>query len=282
MSRLGPPANNTQPSLQTVDRALNILLSYNESRSEWGVTELAEEFGFGRSSSQRLLAALAQRGFLRADPYSRRYRLGPAMWRMAALWERSGGLAALADHPLLELAQVTDRTSLFTIPDGAHVRCIAAFDGLKGPTRAHPFKNELYPAHAGAVSRAYFAFIEPEERRSLLAGRPFGRYSGLTEVDEEALESLYDETAEDGFAFSEGEFDARTRALAVPVLLGRRPIGSLCIVESKNPTAPDDIRSHLPLLLKTSEQLSELLSNRSPSPARRDWRKGSGGLAVAP
>lgn len=269
--------NHNQPSLQTVDRALNILLSYSESRSEWGVTELAEEFGLGRSSSQRLLAALAQRGFLRADPYSRRYRLGPAMWRMAALWERSGGLAALADHPLLDLAHVTDRTSLFAIPDGVHVRCIAAVDGLKGPTRAHPFKTSLYPAHAGAVSRAYFAFIEPEERRSLLAGRPFGRYSSLTEVDEEALESLNDETAENGFAFSEGEFDARTRALAVPVLLGRLPIGSLCIIESKNPTPTDDIRSHLPLLLKKSEELSELLSTRSPAPPRRDWRKGTGG-----
>jgi DNA-binding IclR family transcriptional regulator len=262
------------PPLQTVDRALEILLSYSEFRSDWGVLELAEEFGLGKSSSQRLLAALAARGFLRADPYTRRYRLGPAMWRMAALWERSGGLAALADEPLLELSRVSGRTSLFAIPDGVHVRCIAAVDGMNGPTRVHPFIDELYPAHAGATSRAYFAFIDPAERKASLAGRPFAKYSGLTEINEQALEVLYDTTLEAGHAFSEGEYDPGTRALAVPVFLGRRPIGSVSIVEGKLSAPDEDIRDQLPALQAASDQLSRLLANRPPAAPRRDWRKG--------
>ena len=61
--------------LQTADRALQVLLAFR-SRPEWGVSELARELGLDKSVTQRLLSTLARRGFVLADPESRRYRLG--------------------------------------------------------------------------------------------------------------------------------------------------------------------------------------------------------------
>jgi len=259
--------------LQTVDRALQVLLSYSEGRRDWGVLELAEEFGFDKSTSQRLLAALAVRGFLLADPYTRRYSLGPAMWHMANVWERGGGLARLAEQVLASLAAETERTALFTVPDGVYVRCLAAVDGVGGPVRSHALVGDLYPAHAGATSRAYFAFLEPHARRAMLNGRPFARFTENTEVDEAAFESLLDETLRAGWAYSEGEYDSSTRAIAAPVRLGKTPIGSLSILESK--TGDDaDLRDFVPALLRAADELSSLLSNRPPSTPQRDWRLG--------
>lgn len=269
------PGADLQSPLQTVDRALGILLSFNEFRTDWGVLELAETFGLTKSSAQRLLASLAAQGFLRADPWTRRYSLGPAMWRMASLWERTGGLARLADTVLTGLSQETTKTTLFAIPDGAYVRCIAAIDGLHGPLRAHPLVGDLYPAHAGATSRSYFAFLSPAERRNLLHGRPHPRYSEYTEVDEQRLEALFDQTVTDGYALSEGEYDASTRALAVPVILGRRPIGSLSISESKVQQDGTDLMDFLPQLLAGAQELSDLLSNKTTAP-QRNWRHGKG------
>ncbi|MBI0382297.1 helix-turn-helix domain-containing protein, partial [Streptomyces albiflaviniger] len=74
------------PPLQTADRVLNVLLSFDRERPEWGVTEIAEEFGLDKSVAQRLLAALAYRGFLVSDKRSRRYRLGPAVWHLSWVW----------------------------------------------------------------------------------------------------------------------------------------------------------------------------------------------------
>jgi DNA-binding IclR family transcriptional regulator len=266
----------SQTPLQTVDRALEILLSFSEFRSSWGVLELAEEYGITKSTAQRLLAALATRGFLRADPQTRRYSLGPAVWRTAALWERSGGLAALADPFLFTLAQASARTALFSIADGTHVRCIAAVDGIAGPSRSHPFIGELYPAHAGATSRAHFAFMDPVERTALLSGRPFARYSGLTQVDESTLRVLFDETVETGYALSEGEYDSGSRALAVPVFVGPRSIGSLSLVEGKTARYTVALLDHLDELQKAASELSVLLSARPPALPRRDWRLGTG------
>lgn len=249
--------------LQTVDRALQVLLSFNETRTDWGVLELAEEQGLTKSSAQRLLAALASKGFLRVDPYTRRYSLGAAMWRMAALWERSGGLAKLATIVLAKLSQETSMTAAFSIPDGNHVRCIAAVDGVTGPIRAHTLIGDLYPAHAGATSRAYFAFLSPNDRRALLYGRPLARFSEYTEVDEHQLELLFSQTVAVGYALSEGEYDVSTRALAVPVTLGHRAIGSLTVTETKMPDLDSDIEQHLPVLLAAAEEISDMLANRS-------------------
>lgn len=267
--------------LQTVDRALQVLLSYSDTRTEWGVTELAEAFDLNASTSQRLLAALAARGFLTADPYTRRYRLGPALWHMAALWERGGGLARLAEQVITDLATATGRTATFTVPDGFYVRCIAAVDGLSGPVRSHPLVGDLYPAHAGATSRAYFAFLDPLERRNMLSGRPFARYTELTEIDEDALERLLRETFKAGWAYSEGEYDATTRAIAVPVHVGTKPIGSLSLVEPKIYDYDDDLREHLPALQAAAEQFAARLSSHQSRP-HRDWRRGRSLASRAP
>ncbi len=267
----GPPP--ARSPLQTVDRALQVLVSYSERRTDWGVSELADAYGWDKSTAQRLLAALGARGFLLADPLTRRYSLGPTMWRMAAVWERTGGLGALAEPVLARLAQDTDRTALLTVPDGAHVRCVAAVDGGNGPIRGHPLVGDLYPAHAGATSRAYFAFLPRSERRMLLAGRPVARYTELTQVDEAELDRVFDETATVGHAASDGEYDQSTRAVAVPVLLGRRPVGSLTLVESKVACTLDELVADLPRLQDASTELAALLSSTAPAAPRRDWRR---------
>lgn len=244
--------------LQTVDRALEVLLSYSDRRSEWGVLELAEQFDIDKSTAQRILAALAARQFLSADPLTRRYRLGPAMWRLAAVWERTGGLGGLAQQVLEPLARDTDRTAVFAVPDGLHVRCVAAVDGA-GPLRSHPLIGELYPANAGATARGYFAFLDGNTRRALISGRIFARFTELTVQDEQALEHLFVDTTRQGYAYSDGEYDYGTRALALPVMVGARPVGSLSLGEGKFPARPDSLLDHLPRLRRAAEDLSALL-----------------------
>jgi hypothetical protein len=87
----------------------------------------------------------------------------------------------------------------------------------------------------GRASRAHFAFIDHNEQRALLSRRPFARFTDLTdltEVDEAPVERVFEETVQTGWA------------IAAPVRLGRRPIGSLTVVEGKNEELPGDIQDH--------------------------------------
>ncbi len=258
-------ADAQRSPLQTVDRALEVLLSYSERRVEWGVSELAEAFGWDRSTAQRLLAALAVRGFITADPVTRRYSLGPAMWRIAAIWERSGGMSRLAEPVLSRLAETSQHTVLFTTPDGAYVRCVAAVDGRSGPIRSHPLVGELYPAHAGATSRAYFAFLPLGERAQFISRGPLARFTESTAGDEAQIEQQFDEAVRLGYAFSEGEYDGSTRAVAIPVMLDHRPIGSLTLVESKSESTMEELLADLPDLRAAADELAQELSSISSS-----------------
>lgn len=263
MSQKHSLASTSSSPLQTVDRALEILSSFDEERTDWGVTELAQEFNLSASTAQRLLASLAQRGFLYADPITRRYRLGPAVWRMASLWERTGGFASLCQGYLNRLARLTGSHCIVTIPDGAYMRCVASAEGETGPLRTHEVVGELYPAHAGATSRAYFAFLPIHQRRDILAALPLAKYSKKTLTQVPLIEEQFEITAQQGWAFSEGEFDSSTEALAAPIKVAGRPVASISIGWRSSENATDRIQ-HLPLLLEVAADLGQALNSRRP------------------
>ncbi|GAA2627389.1 IclR family transcriptional regulator [Streptomyces axinellae] len=247
--------------LQTADRALQVLLAFSHDREEWGVTDLAAEFGWDKSVAQRLLASLAHRGFLVSDAVTRRYRLGPAVWHMATAWERHGGMAGLVRPGLRELAAAGGVTALFAVPDGAHLRCVDSADGSSGPLRTYRLADELYPGHAGATSRAYFGMLSPGARAALLYSRPMARFSELTVTDAAELEELMSRVAVDGYAYSEGEYDPATAGLAVPVMVRAQPVGSLTLVGPHEQL--DGRKEELLLPLRSvAESLGELLTPR--------------------
>jgi DNA-binding IclR family transcriptional regulator len=187
---------------------------------------------------------------------------------MANLWERYGGMASLVEPVLANLADETSRTAVFAIADGSYVRAVAAVDGGALPMRNHPLVGEFYPAHAGATSRAYFAFLSPKERQGLMYERPLARFSEYTRLDAEAIEQSMIETEQMGWAYSEGEYDQNTRAVAAPVFVADRPIGSVSIGENKRENL-GDIRKHTDAVLRTASAISQLLSLRSTTSDRK-------------
>ncbi|MGW5116744.1 IclR family transcriptional regulator [Streptomyces noursei] len=262
--------------LQTADRVLQVLLAFSHDREEWGVTDLAAEFGWDKSVSQRLLASLAHRGFLVSDPVTRRYRLGPAVWHMATAWERHSGMAGLVRPTLRELAAAAGVTALFAVPDGVHMRCVESADGAAGPLRAYRLADELYPAHAGATSRAYFGMLTPGARAALLYGRPMARFSTLTVTDEAELEQRMSRVPQDGHAYSQGEYDPATAGLAVPVVVRGQPVGSLSLVgpHERLDGPREDL---LAPLREAAAALADLLTPRRPPRAATGRRTPAAG-----
>ncbi|MEU2212238.1 IclR family transcriptional regulator [Streptomyces hygroscopicus] len=262
MDRRTPPG-----LLRTVDRALLVLLAFERNRSDWGVTEIAEEFGWDTSVAQRLLATLAGRGFLVSDPATRRYRIGPAAMRLGRLWDRSGTLELLARPVLDELCRRTGDHVLLCVPDNFHMRCVAAAEGRAGPLRYYPLVGELYPAHAGATSKSYFAFLPDERRHLLFRGRPMARFTERTVTDPDRLEQEFHQVRARGYAWTVGEYDTGVATVAVPFFLGREPYGSLSLggPEEHFPDGPED-------RLDALRQAARLLESRLTTPPRGTGR----------
>ncbi|OIV37904.1 IclR family transcriptional regulator [Mangrovactinospora gilvigrisea] len=267
-SGISSASGEPRPPLQTADRVLSVLLCFDRERPEWGVSDVSAEFGFDKSVAQRLLASLAHRGFLVSDERTRRYRLGPAVWHLSRVWERDGGLAGLVLPVLRQVAEEVGVGALFAVPDGVHMRCVATVDGAAGPLRVQGLAGELYPAHAGATSRAYFGMLPAGDRAALLYGRPMARFGDHTVTDPVALEERFAEVRRNGYAYSEGEYDPETAALAAPVVVARRTVGTLSLAGPQGELRPRRAELVAPLLAAAGE-VGAALTPRPPRGARR-------------
>ncbi len=235
MTKTAPPGtfaddrDTPEGLLQTADRALLVLLGFDRYHPEWGVTEVAAEFGFNKSIAQRLLATLAHRGFLVANPTNRRYRLGPSAMLLGRAWDRSGSVRTIVDPILAELSKLSGASAILALPDSVHMRAVAAVDGASGPLRYYPLVGELYPAHAGATSKAYYAHVGAAEHQRILADRPMARFTDRTVTDPATLDAEYARIRAQGYACTVGEYDAHIAAVAVLVSVRGEPYGSLSL-----------------------------------------------------
>ena len=67
--------------MRTVNKAGQVLNLFSVERSEWGVSEAAQELRFPKSSTSGLMSALAEQGLLQRTD-ARRYKLG---WQIMAM-----------------------------------------------------------------------------------------------------------------------------------------------------------------------------------------------------
>jgi DNA-binding IclR family transcriptional regulator len=72
-------------TVQSVERALQVLSAFELDGQELGVSEIAGLLDVHKSTASRLAATLAASGFLERAPASESFRLGPEVARLAAL-----------------------------------------------------------------------------------------------------------------------------------------------------------------------------------------------------
>ncbi|MFB6671125.1 IclR family transcriptional regulator [Streptomyces sp. NPDC056390] len=215
--------------LQGADRALLALLSFTERRPEWGVSEIAREHGWDKAVAQRILTTLATRAFLTCDSTTRRYRLGPAVSRLARVGEHSGVLPSLVRPVLAGLLRETGESVVLNVPNGSGYRCAAAVDGT-GPVRYTAIVGALMPGHAGASGHAIFAHYPETEIRQIFGATPLQRFNDHTVTDFDDLLGVYRDVREKGHSVSLGEYDEAVAAIAAPVFQAGTVAASLTVI----------------------------------------------------
>ena len=245
--------------LNSVGRAIEALLMFNADRREIGVTELARLLGCSTSSAQRTIRTLADLDFLRQDEHRRVYRLGPGVLHLARAWQSTASLASLTRPVVTSLAERTGLTATFAVADHAHMRAVVSADGPGGPLRDYPMTGELFPAHVGAISKAYYAYLPWTIRKNFTTHRPMARYTSLTSMDPQALEEEFKRIREQGYCVTHGEYDEQVSALAVPVQLSNDPLGSVSVSTRGPFTVTDGL---IDATRETASEIGWLLSRR--------------------
>src|SRR5574337_310665 len=143
--------------VQSVDRALDVLESFDYQTGELGVTELAEKLHLPKNNIFRLLATLEVRGYIEQDKKTANYRLGIKPFEVANVFLHHLGFRRQARPIIEELVDQCDETAYLAVLDGSEVIYVLVQDTTQ-MVRVASFPGRRLPVHCTAAGKAQLAY----------------------------------------------------------------------------------------------------------------------------
>ncbi|MDH2425130.1 IclR family transcriptional regulator [Sphaerisporangium sp. TRM90804] len=215
-------------TVQSVDRALDVLEALADQGGEAGLSEIAARTGLPYGTIHRLLRALLLRGYVRQES-DRRYALGSALVRLGGAAERMVGVWA---QPYLEkMVALSGETANLAVLEGDFVVYVAQ---AASPRRLRMFAEvgrRVMP-HSTAVGKVLLA--ERPDAAAVLARTGLPRRTEHTITSVDAMLAELEVVRRQGYAADLGEEELGVHCLAVPVRDGGRVVSAMSV---SGPTA---------------------------------------------
>jgi DNA-binding IclR family transcriptional regulator len=247
-------------TLETVDRALQLLQLFREPGQELTVSALAAGLGIHRSSASRFAATLAERGFLERFEGSEAFHLGPEIGRLGMLVMADRDLVKDAQPAMQRLAEQTGETVVLSILDGTSSLDISQVDGayILG---ARKWMGQRAPLHASSNGKVFLAFADLDVPD--LDGPP-PTERAIRERDE--LQEEIHRVREQGWAASLGEFEEGLNGVAVPVRDDTgRCIAALSVFGPEYRMSEERLPEVAVLTMDAAQEISARLGHLAPS-----------------
>jgi IclR family KDG regulon transcriptional repressor len=180
-----------------------------------GVLTLAKKVGCDKSLVSRTLKTLAEYGLVDRDPETRAYRLGWAVFSLAA---RAGDtrLVAAAEPLLTELVQTVEETAHLSVLAGAEVLTVLS-EAPPHAVRATGWVGRTVPAYCSSSGRALLLDHDRDQLLRLFGRARFLRLGPDTPSDVSELHERIEHARARGFALVDEEFEPGLVAAAAPV-----------------------------------------------------------------
>jgi IclR family KDG regulon transcriptional repressor len=208
-----------QPTTQrkTIDKAMQVMTAFTQSRPELGVTELAERLAMHKSVVSRIAATLRSWGMLEVNPVTGRLRVGSMAFRIGSLFSHHpNSLADVAGPLLADLVAHTGHSVHLSVRKDEFILVVATVESPSALRVIMRVGDERH-LHATAAGKLFLALSAPELLRKTY------RASGFTPLTPHTITTMAD--MERGFArirrervaHNRGENTLGAGAVAAPV-----------------------------------------------------------------
>lgn len=203
--------------VQSVDRAVRVLLSFEHEGQGRTLTELAELLGVHKSTASRLAATLRRRGLLEWTPDGEAFRLGSELGRIGILALGGRDLISLARGPMTSLGAASGETVTLAVLHGVELTTVAQIDS-EHVVRPASWIGRRTPIHATSDGKVWLAF-----GKATLPPGPLRQLTDSTHTQRRALERELEQVRRQGWAQAVAEFEDGLHGVAAPVIdvLGR-------------------------------------------------------------
>jgi DNA-binding IclR family transcriptional regulator len=205
-----------QSNLNSIEKALKVLLAFDHQRPAWGVRELGAHLGFSPATIQRILQTLKSSDFVDQDDETRQYRLGSVYYRFLHTLQSTYPLNRAAVPFMAKLSFNTRETVHLNVLDNFERVCVDMIESPKDLKASMPIGSRS-PLHAGASSKCLAAFSDRQLIDKLVADNNLSSLTGNTITDVDAFRSELDAVKKRGYAASLGERNPGIGSLSAPV-----------------------------------------------------------------
>jgi IclR family acetate operon transcriptional repressor len=196
--------------------ALQILEYFARRLAPATATEVAEELGWPRSSTFKLIGTLAGMGYLYEPQTRGAYYPSPRWLALSEKIARADPLPFELQRLVQAIARETGETTAISAPSGIHATFVDVVES-RHAVRYFAHVGDRVPIHASSAGRALLSRMSPEDRQTLYRKIDFIAYSGTTPLSVEAIEVEIAAAEARGYHQSEAEYTPDLAGVALPL-----------------------------------------------------------------
>lgn len=203
--------------IQSVERAVNLLLLVASRKTDGTCKGLATAAGLATPTTHHLLGTLVAQGLLARDAQGR-YVLGVKVAILVDAFHRDLATPGFLLAPLQQLAGTTGETTYLLGWRNGDIQMIGMADGSLPVRVSLPALGPYADAHARAGGKVLLAYAPDSLRDAYLMAHPVRALTPHTVADPTRLAAELDEIRRLGYAIEEEQFLQGVSCISVPVL----------------------------------------------------------------
>jgi DNA-binding IclR family transcriptional regulator len=201
--------------IQSVKRAFDILKAMSSSENAVSLSEIATRVALPKSTVSRMLTTLQGIGAVERAELREGFRLGDELIALTAHMPYPRSLSAVARPFLQDMVSQTGETATLCVPDGDSAHYIDQINSARA-LQVHDWTNHRLPLHASSDGKLYLAYRSAAQTERY-ARQVLRRFSRTTLVNTAALTRELKTIRKQGYAWTNGEYDADIVGVAAPI-----------------------------------------------------------------
>ena len=201
---------------KSIDRALQILELFSIEKPEWGVTEISKALNIYKSNVHNVLSTLAERGFIKKDLNTNKYKLGIKFFELGSIVIKNMDLRKIAHPYIEELSKEFNETVHLGVLDKGRVVSIEGEESDKSLC-SHIEIGKRTPLHCTAIGKAIMAYLSENEINFTIREKGLEKFTENTITTKKELENEFKKIREQGFAVDNMEHEEGVQCVAGPI-----------------------------------------------------------------
>lgn len=252
--------------VQSIDRVLDIVETLAAAPQGLALFELGAATGLHVSTAYRLLNALGNRGYVRKDAISGKYRLTLRLFEVGSRVSGTIDLLSAAKPMLDDLSDFTQEAVHLARRDGSDMVYLYKAEPFRQLVRMESHVGHRAPMYCTAVGKSILALLPPEEVKVVWESSQIHEFTKSTIIDPAVFQEELEETHSRGYALDDEEHEPGVRCIAVAIQdWAGNPFAAVSISAPAFRMTREVMAADLPRMKHLAEEVSRLLGKPSNS-----------------